>query len=194
MREDAVLQAGEEDDGELQALRRVQRHQRDDPGAVLLLVGDLVGVRDEGDLLQELGEGARTLFVAALLLELQGDGGEFLEVLDPGLVLRVVGRLELGEVARTLQHGFQYDGGPGAGLDDRAQLLHQRVEALDRVGRAGGHAVRLVDAARACGKEIFSRIERASIMASARSPMPRLGTLRMRRSGTVSSGLARTRR
>ncbi len=46
----------------------------------------------------------------------------------------------------------------------------------------------------ACGNEIFSRIERASIIASARSPMPRLGTLRMRRSGTVSSGLESTRR
>ena len=46
----------------------------------------------------------------------------------------------------------------------------------------------------ACGKEIFSRRPRASIIASARSPMPRLGTLRMRRSGTASSGLASTRR
>ncbi len=46
----------------------------------------------------------------------------------------------------------------------------------------------------ACGKLIFSRWERASIIASARSPMPRLGTLRMRRSGTESSGLASTRR
>ena len=46
----------------------------------------------------------------------------------------------------------------------------------------------------ACGKLIFSRCDRASIIASARSPMPRLGTLRMRRSGTESSGLASTRR
>ena len=46
----------------------------------------------------------------------------------------------------------------------------------------------------ACGKEIFSRAARASIIASDRSPMPRLGTLSTRRSETVSSGLARTRR
>lgn len=46
----------------------------------------------------------------------------------------------------------------------------------------------------ACGKVIFSRIARASIIASARSPIPRLGTFRMRRSGTLSSGFASTRR
>ncbi len=86
------------------------------------------------------------LVLAALLLELERDGGEFLQVLDAGLVLRVGGRLQFGEIARLLQHRLQHGRRPGAGLGDRAQLLHQRVEALHGVRGPGGHAVRLVDA------------------------------------------------
>ena len=47
----------------------------------------------------------------ALLLELQGHGGQFLEVLDAGLVLRVGGCLQLGEVAGPFEDRFQDDGG-----------------------------------------------------------------------------------
>ncbi|GAA3297762.1 hypothetical protein GCM10020295_31490 [Streptomyces cinereospinus] len=82
---------------------------------------------------------------AALLLELQGDGGEFLEVLDPGLVLRVGGGLQLGEVAGAFQHGLHDRRRSGAGLDDRTEVLHQRVEPLHGVRGPRGHAVGLVD-------------------------------------------------
>ena len=55
--EDAVLEAGEEDDGELQALGGVQRHQGHHAGVVAVrCVGDLVGVGDEGDPLEEVAE------------------------------------------------------------------------------------------------------------------------------------------
>ena len=58
--EHAVLQAGQEDHRELEALRGVQRHQRDHTGrrAFILLrgVGDLVGVGDQGDPLEEVDE------------------------------------------------------------------------------------------------------------------------------------------
>ncbi len=146
MREHAVLHAGEEHDRELQALGGVQGHQRDDARAVLLLVRDLVGVGDQRDLFEEVGQRDR-FPLPALLLELQGHGGEFLEVLDAGLVLRVGGGLQLGEVAGAFEDGFQDGRRAGAGLDDRAQVLHQRVEPLDGVRRPRGHAVRLVDAA-----------------------------------------------
>ena len=57
VREDAVLQAGQEDDRELQALGGVQRHQRDHAGVV---AGDrdLVGVGHQRDLLEEVGDRA----------------------------------------------------------------------------------------------------------------------------------------
>ena len=84
----------------------------------VVVVGDLVGVGDQRDPLQELGE--RTGFLLApLLFELQGHSREFLEVLDAGLVLGVGGRLQLGEVAGAFQYRFQDDGGSGAGLHDR---------------------------------------------------------------------------
>ena len=62
LREDAVLEAGQEDHRELQALRGVQGHQRDHAlglvaGAVGVgLIGDLVGVGDQRDPLEEVGE------------------------------------------------------------------------------------------------------------------------------------------
>ena len=89
MREHAVLEAGEEDDGELQALGGVQRHQGDDAVAV---VGDLVGVGDQRHPLEEVGEpglddagvdvsrvGGRTR--DRVLGELARDGDELAEVL-----------------------------------------------------------------------------------------------------------------
>ncbi len=53
VREHAVLPAGDEDDGELQALGGVQRHHRHDARAVL---GQFVGVGHQRHPLQELGE------------------------------------------------------------------------------------------------------------------------------------------
>ncbi len=96
--EHAVLEPGEEDDGELQPLGGVQRHQRDHAVA---LVGDRVGVGDERDLLEERLEGAARqvgLLAAALLVGdggrvddvLARDGDELGEVLHAGLVLRVL--------------------------------------------------------------------------------------------------------
>ena len=137
MREDAVLHAGEEHDRELQALGGVQGHQRDD---ALVLVGDLVGVGDQRDLLEEVGERA----VGRGLLELAGHRDELREVLHPGLVLRVGARAQLGEVAGLLEHRLEHRGRTGAGLDQRAQLVHQRGEAVDLGQRPGREPDRLV--------------------------------------------------
>ena len=153
--EDAVLEAGEEDDRELEALGRVERHQRDDPGVVAVRgVGDLVGVGDQGDPLEEVAEadgdgagldlgrvGARPRL--RVLGELAGDRDELGEVLHAGAVLRVVARLELGEVARALEHGLEDDVGALVGLDHRLQLLHHRDERLDVLQAARGQARRV---------------------------------------------------
>ena len=156
VREDAVLHAGEEHHRELQALRGVQGHQRDHPGLLLVgLVGDLVGVGDQGHPLQEVGEaggdragvdvgGVRGRAGDGVVGELAGHGDELGEVLDPGLVLRVVGGLELGEVAGALQHRLQHHVGPLPRVDHRLQLLDHADEALDRLERAGRDARRLV--------------------------------------------------
>ncbi len=157
----------------------MQGHEGDDAGAVLVLVGDLVGVGDEGDLLQELGERAGTGRRRALrrlggrglarLLELQGHGCQFLEVLDPRLVLRVGRGLEFGEVAGALKDGLQHHRRAGARVDDRTEFLHQRVEPLHGVGGAGRHAEGLVDAPQ--------RLREGDLLAQRECVDHRLGTL-----------------
>ena len=206
MGEDAVLEAGEEDDRELEALRRVERHQRDDPGVVAVgRVGDLVGVGDQGDPLEEVAEtdgdragldlgrvGARPRL--RVLGELAGHRDELGEVLHAGAVLRVVARLELGEVARALEHGLEDDVGALVGLDHRLQLLDDRDERLDVLQAAGGQARRVAARVSASQKVIRSRSARAAMQASARSPMPRLGVLSTRRSEISSAVLTSIRR
>ena len=207
MGEDAVLEAGEEDDRELEALGGVEGHQRDDAGVVAVGgVGDLVGVGDQGDPLEEVaeadGDGARLDLgrVGArprlrVLGELAGHRDELGEVLHAGAVLRVVARLELGEVARALEHGLEDDVGALVGLDHRLQLLDDRDERLDVLQAARGQA-RAPSAARvsASQKVIRSRSARAAMHASARSPMPRLGVLSTRRSEISSAVLTSIRR
>ncbi len=187
MREHAVLHAGEEDDRELESLGGVQSHQRDDAGAVLVLVGDLVRVGDQRHPLQERGEPDRrlTLPVAVLLFELQGYGGEFLEVLDAGLVLRVGRGLQLGEVAGAFEDGLKDRRRARPGVDDRPEVLHQRVELLDRVRRPRGHAVRLVDA--------LQRLREADLLALREGVDHRLGTLADAALGDVEDAAQRDR-
>ena len=149
VREGAVLHAGEEHDRELQALGGVQGHQRDDPGLLGLLgVGDLVGVGDERDPLEEVLEADHLAGLAALLVELPGHGDELGEVLDPGLVLGVVAGAQLGEVARAVEHGLEQVGDAGVlVVAHPAEVLEQRGEALDRGDRPGGDARGVLGAA-----------------------------------------------
>ena len=96
MREEALLHADHEDNGELEALGRVQRHERH---AVVLDVG-VVDVGDE----RELREEGLEVRVLLRLLEVARDADEFLEILDARLVLRLLVGFELREVARVLEH------------------------------------------------------------------------------------------
>ena len=88
-------------------------------------------VGDERDPLQEVGERA----VRRGVLELVRHRLELTKVLDPRLVLRVMGRLQLGEVAGLLEHGLEHRGRSGARLDERPQRVHEPHEAVDRLDR-----------------------------------------------------------
>ncbi len=150
VREDAVLEAGQEDHRELQALGGVQGHQGDD--ALVLAVGvvrDLVGVGDQRDPLEEVREagGGRGLVGRVgrgterrLVGELARHGDELGEVLDPGLVLGVVGLLELLEVAARREQLLEHHVGALPRVDHRLQLLDHVDEAADAGHRAGGDA------------------------------------------------------
>ena len=155
VREDPVLEAGEEHHRELQALGGVQRHQRDD---AVLVVGDLVGVGDQRDPLEEVREprldeaGVDVGRVGRrpghrVLAELAGDGDQLGDVLLPGLVLRVGRLLQRLEVAGALEDGLEDDVGALAGVDHRLELLDHRHEAAHLGQGPGGDAGRLVGAA-----------------------------------------------
>ncbi len=64
----------------------------------------------------------------------------------------------------------------------------------ERVASAGSRCGSSAAVRSARANEVRSRSAYSATTASARSPMPRLGTLRMRRRLTVSSGLDSTRR
>ena len=68
--------------------------------------------------------------------ELAGHGHELGEVLDPGLVLGILGVLELLEVATAGEHLLEHHVGPLACLHHLLELLDQVDEAVDGVERA----------------------------------------------------------
>jgi hypothetical protein len=110
-----------------------------------------------------------------VVLELAGHRDQLGEVLHPGLVLRVVGRLELGEVAGAVEHRLEDTsaGRSPASTIDRSSSIRSD-EALDRVSdRVASPGV--LARCSASQKVIRSRSASASTQASARSPMPRLG-------------------
>ncbi len=138
MRERPVLHAGEEHDRELQALGRVQRHERhpagiDDlrrgSGAVRRRVRDLVAVGDEGRPFEELPEAA----VRVAGVELAGDGHQLRQVVQPAFVLRVGAGTQLSDEAGAVQRRLEDGLDAGARFDERAKLLHHRDEPADSV-------------------------------------------------------------
>ena len=114
--EDPLLQPHHEDRRVFQALRRVQRHQRD-PGAVAV---DLVGVGHEGHRLEEAHD----------VVELGGLAGQLGQVLNPPIGLMGVLRHQLGQVARALGHQLHEVG--------RVHRLHQRAQLGQRLGELLG--------------------------------------------------------
>ena len=133
MREDPVFHAGQEDDGELQALRSVECHQGDDP---VIVVGDLISVCDERYPLEEAGEAG----LVGIALVLGGDRLQLGKVLHASLVLGIMRGLELREVAGLLQGGLQDRRRARAGLHEGAQVREQLGEGDDLSLRPSGQS------------------------------------------------------
>ena len=169
-------------------------------------VGDLVGVGDQRDPLEEVGQAGRVGLARLdlgrigrgpghrVLGELPGHGHELGEVLHPGLVLGVLGLLELLEVAAAGQRLLQHHVDALVRRHHLLQLLDHVDEALDRLERAGGDARGVLGPLQRLPERDPVALGNASTHASARSPMPRLGVLSTRRSDTESAGFASTRR
>ena len=172
MREEPLLHADHEDNRELEAFGRVQRHERH---AVVLDIG-IVDVGDE----RELREEGLEVRVLLRLLEVARDADELLEVLDARLVLRFLVRLELIDVTRLLEDP----------VDEVVELhVHVGVHEVEDEGRE--ELEWLLDARRDTwdGVENFrigDDVEERELLLLGR---PRFGTLMMRMRLTVSSGL-----
>ena len=141
-------------------------------------VGDLVGVGDQRDPLEEVGEPGRDgagVDVGRVgrraghrvVGELAGDRDELGEVLHPGLVLRVVGGLELVEVAGAREHRLEDHVGPLPRVDHRLELLDHRRRSpgslvSDRVARPGASSARRSASQKVirsrCGERVDARL------------------------------------
>ena len=108
MREDPLLHPDHEHRAELEPLRVVERHQRDEA----LLAADRVLVGEERDLLEEAGQG-RLVGGGLVLL---GRADELLEILEAAL-----------RFDRAL--GLERVGIPGALEDALDELRHRQLEA-----------------------------------------------------------------
>ena len=158
VREQAVLETGEEHGVEFQPLGRVQGHEGDD---AIPFGRDLIGIGDQADLLQEGRQGIVTvkdeiihITSSGVLIGHVGSVGprnEFLghrdqldEVLQTSLVLGILGVLQLDGVAGLLEDR-------GSDLVCSCSLIHHRPmsghelsERSDLVCGTGGQAVDLV--------------------------------------------------
>ncbi len=132
VREDVLLHAGEEDDGKLQSLGGVQRHQRDH-AAVIGSLWYLVGIGHQRDLLKEGGQA--TINISAI--EFPGNRNEFVEVLDASGVLQVGRCLKLGDIAGAVENRLHNVADRRALIGRRPELGNHLVEAFDRPDRPG---------------------------------------------------------
>ena len=132
VREDALLDADDEHDGELEPLGRVEGHQHD-----LIVVVEIVGVGDQRHLLEELVEHG----------ELACRTDQLAEVLDPTVRLDGVLGLELAEIARVVDRGLEQVARPDVvaadhGVETVEQLDERRDAPSCRAADAGLLSVR----------------------------------------------------
>ena len=138
---DALLHPRDEDDGKFQPLGLVEG----DEGDGVRFFAEIVGVGDEGDLLEEGGQSLRRVHPRKLL----GDAAELHDVLD-ALLAHIVAREKIVAVAGHLEdEGHELGGGDapallGEGVDELAeagQRLHRtrgEVELGRRLGVGEG--------------------------------------------------------
>jgi hypothetical protein len=107
VREHTLFEACQDHDRELQPLRGVQGHQRDDAAAG---VGHRVGVRHQRHLLEERVQRGDLAGADALLLELTRHADQLAQVVDPRLVLRIPAGLQLPQVPGPIQHRLEHRG------------------------------------------------------------------------------------
>ena len=164
---------------ELQALGRVQRHEHDLGRGVVV---EIVGVGDEGDLLEEL--------VDRVELARRPRPARRCSRADPSASTELSAS-QLGEVPVLVERGLQERGRAPSTM---APIVEQRDEALDATERPS-RDTRLVGVAHRVHE---ARCPYARAQASSRptlvSPMPRLGTLMTRLMLTSSDGLTIARR
>jgi hypothetical protein len=139
VREDALLHPYQIDDGELEALGRVRRHQRD---AIAAHLG-LIQVGDQGHLIQEELEGRAIPGLRVGGLEILGAGHELAQVLDAPLGFGRVLLLEVVQIARALQ-----DQGDGPGRTLRTQGRQEPIQELQEGLDAGPRAAQAPGALR----------------------------------------------
>ena len=184
VREDPLLHPDHEHRPELEALRVVQRHQRDEPA----VVPDRVLVGDEGDVLEEAGDRG----VRGLLAVLAGDADELLQVLDAALRLDRSLGLERVERARLLEDALEQ-------LVERQLLGERRSDCTSRGTRASArHAAAVTPAASGSAIASNSVLPVAPACVTTRAidvaPIPRRGRFAIRSSEPASLGLTSTLR
>ena len=148
MRKHPVLPSGHKNDGKLKTLRGVQRHQRHDPGRVLR---DVVTVSHQRDAFEECGEsagcraiplvavdsgfGPQCLGIGLIGSEFMCDAHQFVEVVQPGQILRIGRGLKLPTVTGAFEHLL--DELAKVGIEVAAQLVEQVDEPRYRLLSAG---------------------------------------------------------
>ena len=125
--EEAFFHAGEKDQRELEALGGVQGHQ-----GHARLGGVLVGVGDQGGVVEELGQGL------AAFLRVLGGVGEFLEVFDAGEGLGRGLLFERADVAGAVVEELDQfgEGGRVAGLAESFDPSRAPVDSSIRISAA----------------------------------------------------------
>ena len=191
VREEVLLHADHEDRVELEALRVVQRHQRD--VAARSSVDQRVGVGDQRDLLQEAGE--RRLLGARVVLARDAD--ELLQVLDAA---RGLDRAARPRAARSRPMRPERSSTPRAASPtprarrrDRAarRIKPRKPRTAALGGRREAGALGIGDAHPTASRRAKPARARPGGRRSS-SPMPRRGWLMMRRSEISSAGLSST--
>ena len=131
MREGSIFHAGDKDDREFQALRGVNRHEGH-LAASAFFFGKLVGVRDQGNALEE----SRESDLAAGRCEVKCDRVQFGKVFHSRGILRVLGASQSRQVSRAVKNFFEDLRGIRTCLFRAAHGLDQSPKICDCRGRA----------------------------------------------------------